>query len=339
MEDCAIDFNAAVPPWDDDFPMAFTGGGSLSAARLSVRRCRFSRNHATYGGGVTISSVEMEIVDSTFEANRSQDPDWYDELGLGSISGAGMLRNCEFLSNSSSRTCMDFRGGDASRPLSFVECVFKSNSAAYPSADLIVLRGDVRFESCHFGGNYADYAVLSGPARVFRSVFDDNYAVRGMIEPVGGAIVDGCYFARNSPCFYISDDSFTRIQNSIFCNNPGGVIERHSDGPVLVMACTLNRNGWILSNFADSAVDFRQNQFCGSRQDEFWGPWNDLGGNSFCERDLADFNGDGVVDTSDVIEFQAAWAARDPPADANADGRIDSRDWVTFLNVWATDEC
>lgn len=47
-----------------------------------------------------------------------------------------------------------------------------------------------------------------------------------------------------------------------------------------------------------------------------------------------DFNGDGVVDTRDVIDFLDAWAQGDPSADWNWDWRVDSRDLIAFLNDW-----
>lgn len=51
---------------------------------------------------------------------------------------------------------------------------------------------------------------------------------------------------------------------------------------------------------------------------------------------LADFNGDDLVDTRDVLAFLNAWSADDPSADINEDGEIDSRDVLAFLNLWTT---
>ncbi|HZW08744.1 MAG TPA: choice-of-anchor J domain-containing protein [Phycisphaerales bacterium] len=48
----------------------------------------------------------------------------------------------------------------------------------------------------------------------------------------------------------------------------------------------------------------------------------------------ADFNGDGAVDTRDVIAFLNAWTAGDDRADVNGDGTIDTRDVLGFLNLW-----
>ncbi len=48
----------------------------------------------------------------------------------------------------------------------------------------------------------------------------------------------------------------------------------------------------------------------------------------------ADLNGDGSVDSRDVVTFLNAWSQRDPSADFNGDGVVDSKDVVAFLNAW-----
>ncbi len=50
---------------------------------------------------------------------------------------------------------------------------------------------------------------------------------------------------------------------------------------------------------------------------------------------LADWNGDQVVNTADLLAFLADWSAGQPVADLNADGTIDTRDAVVFLSAWA----
>lgn len=50
---------------------------------------------------------------------------------------------------------------------------------------------------------------------------------------------------------------------------------------------------------------------------------------------VADFDGDGEVNTLDVLAFLNAWTAGDPRADVNGDGVVDTRDVLTFLNVWS----
>jgi len=49
----------------------------------------------------------------------------------------------------------------------------------------------------------------------------------------------------------------------------------------------------------------------------------------------ADFNGDGSVNTLDVLAFLNAFASDDSGADFDGNGVVDSRDVLAFLNVWA----
>ncbi|HZW08449.1 MAG TPA: GC-type dockerin domain-anchored protein [Phycisphaerales bacterium] len=48
----------------------------------------------------------------------------------------------------------------------------------------------------------------------------------------------------------------------------------------------------------------------------------------------ADFNGDGNVNTQDVLAFLNAWTAGDSSADFNGDGNINTQDVLAFLNAW-----
>jgi subtilisin family serine protease len=48
----------------------------------------------------------------------------------------------------------------------------------------------------------------------------------------------------------------------------------------------------------------------------------------------ADINGDGVVNTQDVLAFLNLWSADDPQADFNGDGTINTQDVLAFLNAW-----
>jgi hypothetical protein len=50
---------------------------------------------------------------------------------------------------------------------------------------------------------------------------------------------------------------------------------------------------------------------------------------------FADFNGDGAVDTRDVVAFLNSWNADDAAANCDGNGAIDSRAVICFLNVWA----
>lgn len=47
-----------------------------------------------------------------------------------------------------------------------------------------------------------------------------------------------------------------------------------------------------------------------------------------------DMNGDGTVNTQDVIAFLNAWNDNEPAADFNGDGQINTQDVIAFLNQW-----
>ncbi|MBK7403063.1 MAG: hypothetical protein IPJ41_00170 [Phycisphaerales bacterium] len=51
-------------------------------------------------------------------------------------------------------------------------------------------------------------------------------------------------------------------------------------------------------------------------------------------RCVADFNGDGAVNTLDVLAFLNAWVADDPRSDINGDGAVNTLDVIAFLNAW-----
>ena len=62
---------------------------------------------------------------------------------------------------------------------------------------------------------------------------------------------------------------------------------------------------------------------------EIWGVVADSG----C---AGDFNGDGTVNTLDVLDFLNAWNAGDASGDFNGDGSINTLDVLDFLNAWNT---
>ncbi|MCC7387247.1 MAG: hypothetical protein IT431_00615 [Phycisphaerales bacterium] len=49
----------------------------------------------------------------------------------------------------------------------------------------------------------------------------------------------------------------------------------------------------------------------------------------------ADFNGDGAVNTLDVLAFLNAWSSGDPRGDFNGDGSVNTLDVLAFLNAWS----
>ncbi|MBK7403350.1 MAG: hypothetical protein IPJ41_01630 [Phycisphaerales bacterium] len=53
-----------------------------------------------------------------------------------------------------------------------------------------------------------------------------------------------------------------------------------------------------------------------------------------CGGCVADFNGDGNVNTQDVLAFLNAWNTGDSRADINGDGSVNTQDVLAYLNLW-----
>ena len=56
--------------------------------------------------------------------------------------------------------------------------------------------------------------------------------------------------------------------------------------------------------------------------------------NALADDCAADVNGDGTVNTQDVLAFLNVWTAGEPQGDFNADGTINTQDVLAFLNAW-----
>ena len=53
-----------------------------------------------------------------------------------------------------------------------------------------------------------------------------------------------------------------------------------------------------------------------------------------CSSCLGDVNGDGWVDSADLLSVISAWGTADEVADLNADGIVDSMDLLEVISGW-----
>ena len=49
---------------------------------------------------------------------------------------------------------------------------------------------------------------------------------------------------------------------------------------------------------------------------------------------IADFNGDGIVNTQDFLAFLNAWSSGNTSADIDGNGTVNTLDFIMFLNLW-----
>ncbi len=91
---------------------------------------------------------------------------------------------------------------------------------------------------------------------------------------------------------------------------------------------------YVLDGTVPSPADLQLNQYTATAFDE---RVYDLNGNTLRTSDsgcLADWNGDYIIDASDLNAYYADWTAQTPGADVNGDGIVDVADLVVFYNAW-----
>jgi hypothetical protein len=113
-----------------------------------------------------------------------------------------------------------------------------------------------------------------------------------------------------------------------------------SDPAGTMGALTVAKTGTASANgrwgdYFDMALDPDGRTFwiCGQFQEGGgWGTWI----SSFSVSCAADYNGDGTVDTQDVLAFLNDWAAGSSGADWNNDGAVNTMDVIAYLNDFNT---
>lgn len=145
------------------------------------------------------------------------------------------------------------------------------------------------------------------------------------VSPDGSAAV--CY-SRSSPSEYISMGTAYRLVCDPAGQMPNTFIHQVSTA------------GYTAGRWGDySAVQFDpadKNLYWAHHEYAVGGSWRTwvqsvVTGSCTCP---GDFNGDGSVNTLDVLDFLNAWNAHDPRGDWNGDGSFNTLDVLAFLNDW-----
>ncbi|VAX39604.1 hypothetical protein MNBD_PLANCTO03-509, partial [hydrothermal vent metagenome] len=170
-----------------------------------------------------------------------------------------------------------------------------------------------------------------------------TYDVDGGKTTLKSAVLD--LSASNDPIIsywrWYSNDEGADPNNDTFrvdVSDGGGWVNAETVGPTGVEAS----GGWFYHEFrvADFvmpnstvqvrfvAEDASSGSIIEAALDEF------MVSDGVCNDCVADFNGDGSVNTQDVLAFLNAWNNGDSSADINGDGEINTQDVLAFLNLW-----
>ena len=168
---------------------AFLGGGIFTnSGRLTLNRCKFTRNFSYLVGGGTYSVYGCPtVVNCVYEAN------WAFDMGGGIFNGSGSLRlaNCSFVANLTVGVGGAIHNHSSGTRLTY--CVFSGNSAHYGGGGMYNEKSDSTLVNCTFSGNIAhgDTSVV-GPVPIVPhggSIFSDE----------GDAMLSNCVLWGNEP--------------------------------------------------------------------------------------------------------------------------------------------
>jgi hypothetical protein len=118
----------------------------------------------------------------------------------------------------------------------------------------------------------------------------------------------------------------------------GGMYNAENCSPTLD-GCTFENNtadygGGMLNAYSNPTLT--GTTVCGNTPDQIYGDWTDNGGNwvaDVCEC-LADINGDGYVNVSDLLAIIDQWGLTNSPADVTQDGIVDVSDLLIVVGNW-----
>ncbi len=350
------------------------GAFVYNGSHVTFTDCEFSANAAespdggtTWGGGLYTEANDTSVYRSRFAGNTSSGRA---ALGgaLGSFSRRLYLADCRFEGNSALATQTIARGGAILQNPDngghvVLRCEFVDNLALSEGGDAVggaIEIGEARVQACRFEGNAADTSsglgAIKGGALAAQdeaflavgNVFVGNRA--GSVDGQGGAVYQG------------SEDADYRTNT--FAENIAGA----AGGAVFIDArCSLAGSPLLFNRFdgnsapEGSAVhnglpfydtgfnDVPASYACWGTTDlveiedsiyhylddssrSVVGYWPLADCDAVC---VADWEGDGDVDSADVLALLSDFAAQDPGADVNGDGVVDTRDVILFLQLWA----
>jgi hypothetical protein len=306
---CVFDGNVARPFYGVGTDIPYGGGLASFSSTLSVRDCVFAGNQAAIGAGLLVWR-DAEVVNCLFVGNkavpRARDP--YPEAGgigagalLYTFNGHTMkLVNCTIVNNSGKKHVgLDAEGTGS---MTIENSIVWGNEGSSGDVD-----GYWREElGGSFDASYSCIRYIFGPPEPGEDPIDIEN-LPGCIDanPLVVGQGDG-RLTGGSPCIDAGDNGAV----------PSGVVQ-DLDGLARFVDDPGTSDTGIPGNGHAEVVDI------GAYELQFDDP---------CP---GDFNGDGSVNTLDVLAFLNAWSAGDPSGDFNRDGTINTLDVLAFLNAWS----
>ena len=202
----------------------------------------------------------------------------------------------------------------------------------YVAADSSALFRLCIFDSCHANSGGAIFSVYAAEVEVIGCVFQNNTAEIAVgnawehYEAGGTCTIDSSVLYQDQflceDCYWGQYGTDILVSNSLLCDvltgtDAGGNIYAEGCDPIATFDCNNNEQLDILEI---------QN---GTAQDN-----NDNGIPDECEC-LADVNGDGYVDVTDLLAVIDVWGCDDcSDVDVNLDGIINLYDLLIVFNAW-----
>ena len=280
----------------------------------TLLNCAFRGNSGLSGGGVWAEGSVLRLQEAEFDGNVASDFGG----GIHALESELRVEGGVFSNNNSGETggAIDFAGTSLDgEDATFIGIRFESNMASSSGGGVSVFSsGEVSFEGVDCLGNESGgrggalHLVVDGDGSL--QILDGELMSNQSVDR-GGAVfikshipqeplVEGCRFEGNitrsqgSAVFYSGD---LRIGDSVICGNE------------------------VLPQLAPEEG------------------WTDLGGNDIsteCEGRScpADFNGDGIVNGSDLAFLLGEWGSSNPDMDISGNGLVDGADLAYLLGTW-----
>ncbi|MCC7387871.1 MAG: right-handed parallel beta-helix repeat-containing protein [Phycisphaerales bacterium] len=297
-EDCDVLFQGCVFAGNS---AEYAGGGlGLLGSAARVEGCAFVSNAAGwYGGGMDAFESEIVVSNSWFWDNRVD----LDGAGMSLGDSAAVVTGCSFARNQA----QGYGGGinEATTALQVRNSVLWGNTS----------QGNAMEDQLNaFGGLVTvDYSLVSG----WNGSFGGTGTIGGdplFVDAFGGDLA----LSAGSPAIDAGS-------NPLVADDAGDL---DGDGDT---AEATPRDAGGAARFADDPGT-PDTGVPGQGYAEVV----DMGALEFApDACPADFNGDGLVNTIDVLHFLNAWSSGDPRGDFNGDGSINTIDVIRFLNAWS----